>query len=177
MVKAEPLDPVSPVDTIFRYGQDPNPDLDLGLGLEEDKTMDDVWEDLMDLDTLPTPPHLAMHTALPPAPLGPVVVPAPVPIQASDLSAVLGSLSPELKLRFLDKLAESMGTALAMQAGTPAQVHMQATQAGGQDKLTHLPEIAMPLASAALNAFMMASWQSLGAAGSVGANSKSAVCA
>jgi hypothetical protein len=119
------------------------------------------------------------------------VVPAPVG-GVHDLFAILESLSPELKVRFVDKLAEVMGKQLANNMGTTAEAapvtadpvssvyNTEALRARdisptqnfaqlttGVSAPYHLPsgvpapEIALPLASAALGAFVLSSLNTL----------------
>jgi hypothetical protein len=95
-------------------------------------------------------------------------------------------LTPELKLRFVDKLAESMGAQLV--ASMQQQALVTAVPADGEGAMykhtlqqqeiegymvlpsgARAPEIALPLASAALGAFVMSSLQSLGASPAVNA--------
>jgi hypothetical protein len=129
---------------------------------------------------------------------------APTPAAAvSDLFAVLEGLSPELKIRFVDKLAEVMGKQLTENMAAPtnaaavpapyvspyatqhqqpqsAHTHHRRSQSDsispsqsfaqlttGSNAPYHLPsgaqapEIALPLASAALGAFVLSSLNSL----------------
>ncbi len=118
------------------------------------------------------------------------VVPAPVG-GVQDLFAILESLSPELKVRFVDKLAEVMGKQLASNMGTTtaeaapvtadpitystgASAARDVSLSQNFTQLTtgvgapyHLPsgapapEIALPLASAALGAFVLSSLHTL----------------
>eukprot|EP01034_Spumella_vulgaris_P022818 gene22818-28991_t len=106
-----------------------------------------------------------------------------------DLFAILESLSPELKVRFVDKLAEVMGKQLANNMGTSTAETAPVTAAPvytaeaprrdvcltqnfahlttGASAPYHLPsgvpapEIALPLASAALGAFVISSLNTL----------------
>jgi hypothetical protein len=84
-------------------------------------------------------------------------------LTTQDIAAVLESLSPELKQRFVDKLAEALGANLAAnlqhtQHAIPAETCQPMMLPSG----SQAPEIAWPLASAALGAFVMSSLQSLG---------------
>lgn len=112
---------------------------------------------------------------------------------ATDLSSIIESLSPELKLRFIDKLAEAMAAQLAASATGPLAVAQVETidkenvsngkeqsvaphqnSASGNPTFmlpsgSQAPDIALPLASAALGAFFMSSMQSLRAASNAAA--------
>jgi hypothetical protein len=96
----------------------------------------------------------------------------------SDFNGIIESLSPELKLRFIDKLAEAMANQLASSVGGPmAFAQVEATVPEKESVLnskaessyptfmlpsgSQAPDIALPLASAALGAFFMSSLQSL----------------
>jgi hypothetical protein len=92
-----------------------------------------------------------------------------VPPSIGDLTNIIDSLSPDLKVRFLDKVAESMGAHLALNGSfgprdfsapisDHSKFHSPPTYASTPSFLlpsgTKAPEIAFPLASAALGAFM-----------------------
>lgn len=158
----------SPKDTFFSLD---------GLQMEG---LEEVWDDLMELDALsPIPPiKIKLEPGTEPAAIPSAAFPSavvPSASLASDLQTVLTSLTPELKLRFVDKLAEVMGQQLAQGAAAAAGGGAAAGGAVG-DKLD-LPDIAMPLASAALGAFVMASLQSLHGPGMVAGQKVPAVCA
>jgi hypothetical protein len=158
-------DDISPRDTFFTAD-----------GLE-------AWDDgLLDFDApiTPIPPstasaNSASSTDRPAvAPVAPIAQPLPAEVSSSatttvtslttqDIAAVLESLSPELKVRFVDKLAEAVGANLA--ANLQNAQHSQPIETCQPLMLpsgSQAPEIAWPLASAALGAFVMSSLQSLG---------------
>lgn len=88
------------------------------------------------------------HLIKPQAPLqvSPAIMPAGNPSGLQELPQILALLSPELKERFVDKLVESVSSRLLDSKGS------------------QMPEIALPLASAALGAFLMSSLSMGGAA-------------
>eukprot|EP00595_Chromulina_sp_UTEXLB2642_P001842 CAMPEP_0196762684 /NCGR_PEP_ID=MMETSP1095-20130614/2552_1 /TAXON_ID=96789 ORGANISM="Chromulina nebulosa, Strain UTEXLB2642" /NCGR_SAMPLE_ID=MMETSP1095 /ASSEMBLY_ACC=CAM_ASM_000446 /LENGTH=435 /DNA_ID=CAMNT_0042114227 /DNA_START=1312 /DNA_END=2619 /DNA_ORIENTATION=+ len=89
----------------------------------------------------------------------------------SDLSQILGLLTPEMQARFVDKLAETVGSQLAAMIASNKPVHTTAVierevintpvsvpQMNNSQSITktsvETPAIALPLASAALGAFV-----------------------
>lgn len=174
--------------------------------LQSDNTVDmteefldgNMFDDLLDCVSTPkdikvpvspsAEPSSSSVSSMPPQslPLANPVIPS-----ANDFSGILESLSPELKLRFIDKLAEAMAAQLAPSMNGPMAVahveqntdkenmlnHKEATsqQSGSSchsnanptfmlPSGSQAPDIALPLASAALGAFFMSSMQSLKAA-------------
>lgn len=71
-------------------------------------------------------PVLAYSPVAVPVPAAPAV--AAIGAAASDISSVLDSLSPELRLRFVDRLAEVMGAQLTQNISQQVQVNVQVAQ-------------------------------------------------
>jgi hypothetical protein len=87
-------------------------------------------------------------------------LPSTVP---SDMSSIIDGLSPEMKSRFLDKLAESMGAHMAASFNTLSESSKLSSDSKSYTPCvptfllpsgSEAPEIALPLASAALGAFV-----------------------
>lgn len=176
------------------------------LSNDNDNTMDmeeeneefldsNIFEDL--LECVSTPKERTVISLVEPisnsTPATPSTLPQANPVLPSpnDFSGIMESLSPDLKLRFIDKLAEAMAAQLASSVNGPlavAQVEqntdkenvlnqkesmMQSSSTSCQSNAnptfllpsgSQAPDIALPLASAALGAFFMSSMQSLKAA-------------
>eukprot|EP01039_Chlorochromonas_danica_P002245 gene2245-2459_t len=131
----------------------------------DDVMMDGVWEELIQLDS-PVPSCAAPLAAQQDNPAMPAPSQEPSSLTAQDLTTVLTALTPDLQTRFVDKLAEAMGAQLAAALTSQVCNVVSDTKDSGLVLPSgNAPEIALPLASAALGAFVMSSLQSLGLGG------------
>eukprot|EP01031_Cornospumella_fuschlensis_P035079 gene35079-42484_t len=108
---------------------------------EEVQALQELWDEHEPMDLAAGMDTADALLAQPQTPLlPPEVAVAPVPSSGlQELPQILALLSPEMQLRFVDKLAESVSLRLMDSKGS------------------QMPEIALPLASAALGAFLMSS--------------------
>lgn len=87
-----------------------------------------------------SPVHAYSPVAVP-VPAAPAV--AAIGAAASDISSVLDSLSPELRLRFVDRLAEVMGAQLTQNISQQVQVNVQVAQQQPQAQTSVQPMTAV----------------------------------
>lgn len=141
LMKEELLEEDSPRDTAFTLDGLEGDFMDNFMDMEDSPEPVAIKEEKPAAESVPSNPEQA-----------PEADPAPSANIAQDVATVLTVLTPEQQMRFIDKLAESMGMQLAALFAQNNEKASQLTLPSGS-----APDIALPLASAAIGAFVMSS--------------------